>query len=337
MTFGSAAKALAWLATERVNLVNCTHAAADRGYHQHVWRLAGCLNDMLSRYGNLHELVEVQTLGYRSARQVGERQGEAGCLNNLGQAFIYLHEEERAEQCLKLALDIFVAVGDTYGEAVCRHNIGTSYLQRSNPTEAIHWYHQGLALATRLRNDWAVAHVVHRIGDVRLQMGQYDDASKDYHLALSLRRQLGHTRGEAITLTQIGLLMLKQDETTAAITYARTALALHRQTLDRAGEAATLRILAEAEPAQATGHLEAAAAIFMELHDPQEHAATLELLSQRLAATGATDQAQEATAMARRIQTTLLLARQNNRPGMAVDGIPAQRATVLQPVQADRI
>jgi tetratricopeptide (TPR) repeat protein len=326
MTFDSAAKALSWFATERVNLVNCTRAAAEQGYHQHVWRLAGCLNDMLNRYGDLHELVEVQSRGWRSAGIVGERQGEAGCLNNLGQAFTFLHEEVPAERFFQMALEIFREVGDVQGELVCRHNIGTTHLQRGNPAEAIRWYRESLSLATTLGWDWAVAHVVHRIGDVHLQMGQYDEAGKDYHFALSLRRQLGHTRGEAITLTQTGRLLLKQGRTDAAITYSRAALALHRQTLDRSGEAEALRILAEAEPSQSIRHLESAVTIFAELQDPQEHAATLELLGRSLHTAGATSRAKEALDMARRILTTLQAARDDNRAGASAGGIPAQRA-----------
>ena len=58
---------------------------------------------------------------------MGDRRGEATTLNNIGQVYSDLGENQKALQFYNQALLILRAVGDRRGEATTLHNIGQVY------------------------------------------------------------------------------------------------------------------------------------------------------------------------------------------------------------------
>jgi DNA-binding SARP family transcriptional activator/tetratricopeptide (TPR) repeat protein len=309
MTFTSENQALRWCMAERPALVAMTHLAAHNGLDEHVWRLAGCLGELLDRSGDIHEQVEIHRAGWDAALRLGDQRATAGCLNNLGKSFIRLHDYDRAEQVLGLALPIFEEINDVLGAAVCRHNLGTVYLERGDPHRAIESYRHALTQCIEIHDDWSEAYVHHRLGDCYRSFDNAAEADKSYQLALALRIKLGDQRGRGITLASLGQLHLEQGNTAAAIDFCRASLDIHRQTADHGGTANALCTLASAlvqqSPHQAVAHAHAAVAIYRDLHDPHEHTHALTILANAYEKAGELDNARDTWLLAHKNLDTL--------------------------------
>ena len=86
LAFAGVDDALAWYDSERANLVAATRQAAASGLHEIAWRLPAPLFSMFNRRGNWADCIATHRIALDSARQAGNRQGEAWVLNNLGDA-----------------------------------------------------------------------------------------------------------------------------------------------------------------------------------------------------------------------------------------------------------
>ena len=84
--FAGAEEALAWYDSERANLVAATRQAAASGRHEIAWRLPAPLFTIFNSRGNWADCIATHRIALDSARQAGNRQGEAWVLNNLGDA-----------------------------------------------------------------------------------------------------------------------------------------------------------------------------------------------------------------------------------------------------------
>jgi DNA-binding SARP family transcriptional activator/tetratricopeptide (TPR) repeat protein len=309
LTFDSESQALRWCMAERPALVAMTHLAARNGLDEHVWRLAGCLGELLDRSGDIHEQVDIHQAGWDAALRLGNRQATAGCLNNLGKSFIRLHDYDRAERFLGLALPIFEEIGDVLGAAVCRHNLGTVYLERGDPHRAIESYRHALAQCVEIHDDWSEAYVHHRLGDCYRSFDNAAEADKCYQLALALRTRIRDQRGRGVTLAALGQLHLEQGNTAAAVDFCQASLDIHRETADQGNTAKALCTLASAltqrSPQQAVGHASAAVAIYRELDDPPEHTRALIILANAYEKGGELDNAHDTWLLAHKNLDTL--------------------------------
>ena len=86
LSFADAEEALAWYDSERANLVAATRQAAASGLHEIAWRLPAPLFSIFNSRGNWADCIATHRIALESARQAGNRQGEAWVLNNLGDA-----------------------------------------------------------------------------------------------------------------------------------------------------------------------------------------------------------------------------------------------------------
>ena len=79
--FATAEEALAWYDSERANLVAATRQAAASGWHEIAWRLPAPLFSIFNSRGNWADCIATSRIALESARQAGNRQGEAWILN----------------------------------------------------------------------------------------------------------------------------------------------------------------------------------------------------------------------------------------------------------------
>nr|CTQ95833.1 transcriptional regulator, SARP family [Kibdelosporangium sp. MJ126-NF4] len=334
LTFDTAAHALRWFLTERSTLITIAHLAARHGLHEHVWRLAACLEGLADRLDGPHQQVEIFRLGHDSAAKVGNRRAAAGNLNNLGKALLQSHRLDEAQQCFEWALPIFLEEGDRLGAAVTRHNLGVINFERGNPRLAITVYEEVMDEVVALRNEWAEAHVHHKLGDSWQAMGRHDDAARCYQLALALRTKINDVRGQGVTLTALAQLNAAMGNVDAAIAHCEASLKVHRQTADQINTADAYRTLAEVlleqSPDQAIKHAGAAVAIYRDLN-PHRHARALAVLADAYSRTGELANARDSWNLVHRTLVAL------DDPGAAdarlrveqitsaMSGIPGQR------------
>lgn len=244
-TFNDEREALQWCVSERDNLIAAVHFAAREGFHEHAWRLVGEFDDLMHRYGDPRDLLNVHKIALKSARIVEAKEGESGLLNNLGFTYFYMKEYAHAVKYFQLARAVFQEIGDIYGEAVSLTNIATSSAKFGDFNAVIDLYKQAIKLFDKAENKVGRASAYHRLGDAYKAVNNIGLASECYQESLRLRQELDH-RGQADTLTALGELHLSQGDANAAINYCEKAIELHRRALDDHRMAETLEVLATA-------------------------------------------------------------------------------------------
>ncbi|HEV8165851.1 MAG TPA: NB-ARC domain-containing protein, partial [Actinomycetota bacterium] len=139
--FTGAEDALAWYDRERANIVTATRQAAASGRHDIAWRLPAPLYLIFNSRGNWADCIATHRIALDSARQAGNRQGEAWVLNTLGLALGVTGESESIGY-FEQALDIRREVGDRIGEAQAANNLADAYEALGRGAEAIGLLHR---------------------------------------------------------------------------------------------------------------------------------------------------------------------------------------------------
>ena len=297
-TFDDAQEALRWCIRERSQVLAVSRCAIDNGFHDHVWRLIGTFDEILNRFGDPRDTIDVHRAALESARITGSHDGEAGSLNNVGVLHFYLGDYENAAHYYTEALAKTREIGDEFLEAASLFNLGTTHLMRELYPQAVEFYQQALVKAERLDEKDVQARVYHRLGEVHQRWEQFVEAESYYKRSLAIREQYGgDARNQASTLTKLGELCAESCDLQKAIYYAERALDASRDSYDhrKAAEAlllrATVRYRLGAHD-EAIASAQEAAVLSHTMSDPLGEARALEILSlaqQAIGDSGAAD------------------------------------------------
>ena len=274
--FSTAEEALAWYDDERVNLVAATRQAAESGLHEIAWRLPAPLFQLFSSRGNWTDGIATNRIALESARQVGDRQGEAWILNNLGHALGFTHHDEGID-CLERSLAIRREIGDRMGEGQAANNLADAYHWLGRTDEALEQYRLALELNRKVGRRHGEGIALVNLGWTLLDLARAEEAIDHLLQARQAFAEIGYADGVGYALHHLGrgYLLLGQDAD--ALECLRQALASHQATGNRRRQAATLRSLADAQnraglTAEARESWTQAAAIFEALGDSAEAA-----------------------------------------------------------------
>jgi DNA-binding SARP family transcriptional activator len=274
--FGTAEDALAWYDGERVNLVAATRQAAESGLHEIAWRLPAPLFQLFNSRGNWTDGIAANRVALQSARQVGNRQGEAWILNNLGDALGFTRQAEGID-CLERSLAIRREIGDRMGEAQAANNLADAHLWLGRTDEALELYQRALELNRKVGRRHGEGIALVNLGWTLLDLARAEEAI-DYLLqAQQAFAEIGYPDGVGYALHILGRCYLLLGRDADALQCLRQALASHQATGNRRRQAATLRSLADAQnraglTAEARESWTQAAAIFEALGDSAEAA-----------------------------------------------------------------
>jgi DNA-binding SARP family transcriptional activator len=231
-------EALAWYDAERINMVPAIRQAIACDLHTIAWRFAPPLYVLGIRRGNWADCITTHRIALASARQVGNRQGEAWVLNNLGDvlgvvrsseaiglleeslairqeihdrlgeaqaannladAFEELGRREEAVVMLRRALDLNRAVGNHYGEAIALSNLGAALLHLNRVQEAVPVLEDACAAFTRL-DQLRAGYALHSLGRCYLSLGRVKEALDCLQRAVSSHQAVGDRLQQAHTL-----------------------------------------------------------------------------------------------------------------------------------------
>jgi len=173
-------------------------------------------------------------------QEIGDRQGEARTLINLGNAHYALSEYQQALDAQERSLSICREIGYRDGEATALHNIAGVHIARSDYGAAQAAFEQALAIRQETGDRRGEAATLNGIGTVWYLLSDYTQARDAYQKALSILQAIGDRAGEATTLGNIGAVYLALADHDEALATLGRALAIQQQIGDRAGEATTL-------------------------------------------------------------------------------------------------
>ena len=186
----------------------------------------------LRRVGRVDEAERTFQENLTLRRELGDQDGEAWALMQLGYISLRRGDLEAAEPRFTAALDLCRAVGDRMGEGEAQGYLGQIALRR-NALDAAEVYFQAALAIFRETGDrqnagWALT----RLGRVARFREDYPAAEQRYQEALDVQRTIGDHQGEGVTLTALGDLLEAQDHADEAETYYRQGLAMLREAQD---------------------------------------------------------------------------------------------------------
>ena len=84
------------------------------------------------------------------SRQIGDKAGEGGSLNSLGNVYRSLGEYAQAEQFYRQSLEISRQLGDKAGEGMALNNLGNVYYSLGEYAQAEQFYRQSLEISRQI-------------------------------------------------------------------------------------------------------------------------------------------------------------------------------------------
>jgi tetratricopeptide (TPR) repeat protein len=234
--------ALEWCEDERARLVAAVRLAAESGLHEMAWKLPAAAMSFFYRRSHWTNWVVTHQIGLASAREVGDRLGEAWMLNNLGMAYGQQRMEDSVS-CFEQALELYRELGDAQGEGRVATNVANAYLELRWFREALAAARRSLAIERQAGSRYGEGIALGILGDAHRELGQYDEADDSLQQALAIFRELGDRYAEADSLSGLGDAYLGQGFVDRAVASLREALAIRREIGDRYGQALTLHRL----------------------------------------------------------------------------------------------
>jgi DNA-binding SARP family transcriptional activator/Tfp pilus assembly protein PilF len=244
LTFSTVEAALDWGEQERTNLVAATRLAAASGLHEVAWRLPVAAFSFYYRRTYWEEWLVSHDIALDSARQAGDRAGEAWVLNDLGMAYARRRMAEGVSY-FQQALDIRREIGDRRGEAQAANNAAYANLLLGRSDEALDQLQHALSVQREVGHRYGEGIALNNLGEAYIELGRPAEAVDWLGQALAVWEELGARPVEADTLSNLGTANANLGRLDEALGYLRQAEETHHEVGDRYGEAVDLKELGE--------------------------------------------------------------------------------------------
>ena len=208
-----------------------------------LYQLGGALRWKTDYKEAIADYAEALEL-YRGARS---QQGEANCIQSLGDIALARSDHEEARRRYEQALPLHQQVGDVLGEANCIRSLGDIALRRSDHGEARWRYERALPLYQQVGDVLGEANCIQSLGDIALARSDHIEARRRYEQALPLYQQVGSVLGEANCIQSLGDIELRRSDHGEAKRRYEQALPLFQQVGSVVGEANCIRSLGDME------------------------------------------------------------------------------------------
>jgi tetratricopeptide (TPR) repeat protein len=273
----SADRAMAWLATERANLLGCTTHAEGTEQHARLVGFAAGLATFLRRTGPWRQAVELHRAAAAAAGHLGDPAALADALHSLGivlrragdypnatralmeAAALYQELDERlqaadvlnelsvayrlienfpfANDAVQLALAAHRDMGDRRGLAGALNNLAAIRWLTDDCAGANQALQEALQLYDQLDDRCGQAFTLFNLGVVRRMTGDYSRATRVLQEALALYEAIGDLLGQANVRHNLGVVQRMTEDYAGATQALEEALGLYLALGDRLGQA----------------------------------------------------------------------------------------------------
>ncbi len=271
LAFSAVDEALAWYDSDRANVVAATEQASAAGRHDIAWRLPAPLLNIFERRGAWADCIATHRIALNSARQAGNRQGEAWVLNTLGEALGMIRESEGIGY-LEQSLAIRREIGDRRGEAQAVNNLADAYSRLGRSHEAVELFLRARDLNREVGNRYGEGVALTNLGEALVDIDRAEEAVGHLEQASKTFGEIGYLDGIGYAMHTLGQCYMSLRRDTDATDCLRQAVISHEAAGNRHRQAVALHTLGtvqarsglSAEAARSWGQ---AAAIFDQLGD----------------------------------------------------------------------
>jgi predicted ATPase/class 3 adenylate cyclase len=177
-------------------------------------------------------------------RQLGDRRGIAGSLNNLGLVACDQGDFPAARLLHEESLTIVRQLGDRKGIANSLNNLGNVAYDQGDFSSALGLYEESLAIARELGDREGIARVLGNLGNVAKHQGDLTSARALHEESLAIKRELGYRQRIASSLNSLADLSIDEGDFASALALYREALVIGRELGERLRIAFSLEGLA---------------------------------------------------------------------------------------------
>jgi predicted ATPase/class 3 adenylate cyclase len=193
---------------------------------------AGCLAWRQGDYTAARTLNEESLTIFQ---EVGDRQGIAISLNNLGDVTSSQSDYGAARVLFEESLTIKRELGDKYGIANSLNDLGNVALDQNDYGVARALHEESLTIRRELGDKRGIAVSLNNLGWMASSQGEYTTARALHEESLTIRRELGDKRGIAVSLNNLGWMASSQGDNAAARVLFEESLTLFRGMGDKYG------------------------------------------------------------------------------------------------------
>jgi tetratricopeptide (TPR) repeat protein len=276
LAFASPEQALQWCEVERENLVPATRQAAAYGCHEVAWKLPVVLLGCFDLLSYRTEWLQTHLIALDSARQAGDRPGEAWVLNDLGMVYSQQGMPEAIgyfEQSLAIRRDL----GDVRGEAITVNNLADTYIRLGRVADGLDQLESAPEVQRKAGYRYGEGVALNNLGEAYLALGRTAEAVECLQEARDVFVETSAPHGEDYALHNLARAFLDLGRPEDAVECFQQALAIRRAVGDRHSQALTHMFLGRAQ--RQVGDLRAAReswtsalAIFDEMGDEAQSA-----------------------------------------------------------------
>ncbi|MBS2551675.1 tetratricopeptide repeat protein [Catenulispora sp. NL8] len=241
--------ALAWFDAEYAGLLAAQQAAAVRGWHSAVWRLAWMMNNFQLRRGYLRDQVTCWQVAVAAVERLGDPSLLSPSHRLLGMAHARVGAHTEALGHLEQALDFAGRHGDVDHEARAHNALVVVWSEKGDDERALTHATQALRLYQALGESRLVATALNAVGWCALRLGRYDEARAASEQALVMCVESGDRHGESANLDTLGSVAQGLGEHRRALDYFSRAQVLTHELGNTYQEAGVLDRLAQAHAA----------------------------------------------------------------------------------------
>ena len=193
----TAASAMEWFETERMNLLAVLRTAAARGWDDVVWQLCEALWAFYHSRKHYADWIEAHQLGVAAATRLGDHAVQARMYNHLARAHLELGDLDQATDELDAAMAAAASSGEPRAEAVVLESLGILRREQGRFDDAIDRFRAARRINETLADQRGIALQSYHLGDVLHRAGRLDEALAELADAQRFACRLGDDMTDA--------------------------------------------------------------------------------------------------------------------------------------------
>jgi tetratricopeptide (TPR) repeat protein len=223
--FATSQDAIAWINTERDNLVAVVDLAGQRRWPQ-AWQLLRSLRPYIERETPPSDWVQVHTAVLAATRLSGDLEGQAATLIGLALVHRRLGNTQSELKHLEDALDICRSAKELRGQAESLLLLAGYHERNNDLVTAVELANTALTIHQIVDIPDLQADAHYWLGITHARKDDVDEATRNLNIAAEIYRDRNDQTGQTRTLTQLGLLARNGRHTETAISLLEDAVTL---------------------------------------------------------------------------------------------------------------
>ena len=146
---------------------------------------------MVTIHWQYQQAIQFKQQSLQIRREIGDRNGEAASLNNLGLAYDSLGQYQQAIQFLQQQLEITKEIGDRNGEANALCNLGNAYGSLGQYQQAIQLHQQSLEIKREIGDHKGKAASLKNLGLALKALGRRSESIEAFNASRKIYEELG--------------------------------------------------------------------------------------------------------------------------------------------------